>query len=406
MRRARVAVAAVAAALAVLTAGCDSGGGKAKSADATASPGALQGSGAGSAAVPAATVAITPADGGKVALGQPVSVAVTGGKVGSVTVTADDGSTVAGAADADPARWRTTGALHIGTHYTVVATGVDASGHEVRQTSAFTTAGTDKKLDWTMNVAESGRHEYGVGMPVSIMFKQTVTDRAAVERALTVSTEPKVEGSWSWVKDINQPDGRRIDFRPREYWKPGTKVTVKAALNGVAAGDGRYGARDAEWTFTVARKLTATVDLKTHQMTVDDGNAPATIPVTGGAPATPTWGGTMVVMDKNPHLLMDSRTVGFADAYKDYYDWAVHLTTSGTYLHENHRADTEAGHNNVTHGCVGLSTNGTAEAFYNRVIPGDVVTVVNTAEKTVATGNGYGDWNVDWDKWLAGSAAK
>ncbi|NUP35108.1 MAG: L,D-transpeptidase, partial [Streptomycetaceae bacterium] len=211
MRRARVAVAAVAAALAVLTAGCDSGGGKAKSADATASPGALQGSGAGSAAVPAATVAITPADGGKVALGQPVSVAVTGGKVGSVTVTADDGSTVAGAADADPARWRTTGALHIGTHYTDVATGVDASGHEVRQTSAFTTAGTDKKLDWTMNVAESGRHEYGVGMPVSIMFKQTVTDRAAVERALTVSTEPKVEGSWSWVKDINQPDGRRID---------------------------------------------------------------------------------------------------------------------------------------------------------------------------------------------------
>ncbi|MDI2130299.1 L,D-transpeptidase [Yinghuangia seranimata] len=409
MRRTTVTVLA---ALAVFSAACTGGGGgksddgKARPADGSVVSGAPVGAPAspGSPAAPAAALTVTPADGAKLTLGQPVTVAVTGGRIGGVTVTADDGSAVPGETAQDGSQWHSTAALHVGTTYSVVATATNATGQETRQTSKFSTPAADKKLTWQVNV--SNGHQYGVGMPISVTFDQPVTDRAAVERALTVTTEPKVEGSWSWVKDRNLNDGQRIDFRPRDYWQPGTKVTVKAALNGVPTGGGRFGARDAEVSFTIARHLVATVDLKTHEMTVDDGKTPVKIPVTGGAPATPTWGGTMVVMDKDPHLLMDSRTVGFADAYHDYYDWAVHLTTSGTYLHENHRADTEAGHNNVTHGCVGLATDGTAQSFYNRVIPGDVVIVKNTTEKTVATGNGYGDWNPDWTAWQAGSALK
>lgn len=81
----------------------------------------------------------------------------------------------------------------------------------------------------------------------------------------------------------------------------------------------------------------------------------------------------------------------------------MHLTASGTYLHQNPKADTYAGHQNVTHGCVGLATDGTAKQFYDEVVPGDVVTVVGSRE-TVAPGNGYGDWNVRWADWRAGSA--
>jgi hypothetical protein len=91
------------------------------------------------------------------------------------------------------------------------------------------------------------------------------------------------------------------------------------------------------------------------------------------------------------------------DAYAGYYFYAVHLTASGTYLHQNPKADTYAGHQNVTHGCVGLATDGTAKQFYDEVVPGDVVTVVGSRE-TVAPGNGYGDWNVRWADWRAGSA--
>ncbi|WP_265562174.1 L,D-transpeptidase family protein [Streptomyces hygroscopicus] len=69
------------------------------------------------------------------------------------------------------------------------------------------------------------------------------------------------------------------------------------------------------------------------------------------------------------------------------------------------RANTEAGHRNVTHGCVGLATDGTARRFYDQVLVGDVVTVTGSAKDTVAAGNGYGDWNLTWNQWLAHSAA-
>ncbi|MCE0445619.1 L,D-transpeptidase [Streptomyces tricolor] len=83
----------------------------------------------------------------------------------------------------------------------------------------------------------------------------------------------------------------------------------------------------------------------------------------------------------------------------------MHLTASGTYLHQNPKANTYAGRANVTHGCVGLATDGTAERFYRRIIPGDVIRVTGSKDTTEA-GNGYGDWNLTWDEWLAGSATR
>lgn len=234
----------------------------------------------------------------------------------------------------------------------------------------------------------------GVGMPVSVTFDRPVpaAERAAVEKRLRVRASTPVTGSWSWVKDRNLHDGQRVDYRPRSYWKPGTEVTVR-----VGSGAARR--------FTVARSLVATVDVRSHTMTVTKDGATRRVPVTAGAPGMDTWNGTMVVSDKQRRVLMDSRTVGYADAYKDYYNYAVHLTTSGTYLHENPKADTYAGVSNVTHGCIGLAADGTARRFFEEVIPGDVIRVTGSRE-TVAAGNGYGDWNVPWARWKAGSALK
>ncbi|WP_055543892.1 L,D-transpeptidase [Streptomyces kanamyceticus] len=232
----------------------------------------------------------------------------------------------------------------------------------------------------------------GVGMPISLTFDRPVpvAERAAVERRLEVTARPGVTGSWSWVEDRNLHEGQRVDYRPREPWKPGTKVTVRAG-----AGTTR--------TFGVGRSLVATVDVRTHTMTVVKDGRTRRVKVTAGAPGMDTWNGTMVVLDKQSRVLMDSRTVGYGKAYKDYYNYAVHLTTSGTYLHENPNANATAGERNVTHGCIGLATDGTARRFYEEVIPGDIVRVVGS-EETVATGNGYGNWNVGWKEWRAGSA--
>ncbi|MYZ34501.1 L,D-transpeptidase family protein [Streptomyces sp. SID4917] len=258
-----------------------------------------------------------------------------------------------------------------------------------------------------INIAD--RQTVGVGMPISVTFDRPVpaTERAAVERLLTVETTTGVTGSWSWIKDRNLLDGQRVDYRPRDFWKPGTEVTVRAGSGGSGSPGSPSHSNRSGLTrhFTVGRSLVATVDVRTHTMTVEKDGTTRRVPITAGAPGMDTWNGTMVVSDKQRRVLMDSRTVGYGDAYKGYYAYAVHLTTSGTYLHENPKADTYAGRQNVTHGCVGLATDGTARRFYEEVIPGDVVRVTGSTE-TVAAGNGYGDWNLGWDEWRAGSALR
>ncbi|CAL9511381.1 L,D-transpeptidase [Streptomyces sp. enrichment culture] len=244
-----------------------------------------------------------------------------------------------------------------------------------------------------VNVGEGAT--VGVGMPISVTFPRPVprAERAAVEHWLGVDARPAVTGAWSWVKDRNLLDGQRVDYRPPAYWKPGTRVTLRVGSHAV-----RH--------FSIGRSLTATVDVRTHTMTVtEDGRPDTRIPVTAGRPGLDTWNGTMVVMDKQPRVYMDSRTVGLGDAYHGYYAWAVHTTTSGTYVHQNPAANTHAGRANVTHGCVGLATDGTAERFYRRVIPGDVIRVTGSKD-TVEPGNGYGDWNLTWSEWLAHSATR
>ncbi|WP_406838105.1 L,D-transpeptidase [Streptomyces sp. AHU1] len=239
-----------------------------------------------------------------------------------------------------------------------------------------------------INIADG--QTVGVGMPISVTFDRPipVAERADVERQLKVAAD--VEGSWGWVKDRNLLDGQRVDFRPRAYWKPGTAVTVRAG-----AGITRH--------FTVGRSLIATVDVRTHFMTLETAGSSRRVPITAGAPGMDTWNGTMVVSDKASKIFMDSKTVGYGDQYHDYYYYAVHLTTSGTYVHMNPKANTYGGRQNVTHGCVGLATGGPAKRFFDEVIPGDVVKVVNSRD-TVAVGNGYGDWNLNWDQWRATSA--
>ncbi|MFI5687264.1 L,D-transpeptidase [Streptomyces sp. NPDC051636] len=270
--------------------------------------------------------------------------------------------------------------------------GADAKAADRPTPADSRTGSTPKPLDTPagahLNIADG--QTVGVGMPMSVTFSHPVpvAQRGETERKLKVSAD--VEGSWSWVRDRNLLDGQRVDFRPRTYWKPGTNVTVR-----VGSSLTRH--------FTVGRSLVATVDVRTHMMKVVVNGSTHTVPITAGAPGMDTWNGTMIVSDKAPKVYMNSKTVGYGDAYAGYYYYAVHLTTSGTYLHQNPKADTYAGHQNVTHGCVGLADDGTAKHFYDEVIPGDVVTVVGSRD-TVAPGNGYGDWNVDWDDWRAGSA--
>nr|WP_067057160.1 L,D-transpeptidase [Streptomyces sp. FXJ1.172]WEP00275.1 L,D-transpeptidase [Streptomyces sp. FXJ1.172] len=246
----------------------------------------------------------------------------------------------------------------------------------------------------------------GVAMPVSVEFSKPVaaSARATVERHLKVTTSTPVTGAWHWFGDT------RVDWRPKDYWPAGTKVTVDADLTDVADGNGRYGTRSYRHTFTIGDDFRVAVSVPGHTMKITrDGKLIRTLPIDAGSPVFPSWDGTMAVMDKQRWVRMTSCSVGISCDKNDkanYYDltlpWDVQLTGSGTYVHYSD-ADPYPGHANGSHGCVHLSL-ADAEWFYDHVEQGDPVTIKGSPRGDTAADNGYAAFTLTWSQWLAGSA--
>ncbi|WP_326853052.1 L,D-transpeptidase [Actinocrinis sp.] len=299
----------------------------------------------------------------------------------------------------DRRTWTASGPLRAGVSYALSAvTTTDAGGTGI-QHETFTTSRPDNPLKLDL-VAPTDGSVVGVGQPVVVSFTRPIADagRAAMEQALSVSAIPPQAGHWSWLS------ASRVDYRPQSYWKPGTKVSVDLALDGLGDGHGRYGTADRDFGFTVGRDQETTIDLKAERATVRrDGNVVHTFAVTGGMPGLDTWSGTYAVIDKSPDVHMNSRTVGLGDEY-DIPDvkWDVHITYTGTYVHSAPWSVGAQGVRNVSHGCIGTSP-ANAEWFFSNTLPGDVVKVINTPRQ-VAPGNGFADWQEPWDQWLTGSA--
>ncbi len=350
-----------------------------------------------------AVVTVTPADGTRHAgFATPVEVTVTDGTLASVTVTGADGGALAGSLDAARTKWTSTQNPYSGTTYTVSAQVTGAA----TQTATFTTASPSSTFVGYFT-PEAGSTS-GVGMPVSVNFTEAVTDRAAVEKAITVTAEPAVEVVGHWFSDT------RLDFRPETYWAAGTKITLGLRLKDVEGANEVYGTQSKDVTFHIGRAQISTVDLAAKTMTVRrDGATTATYPVSGGDAEHTTWSGIMVISERFKQTRMESSTVGLGDEY-DIADvpHAQRLTTSGTFVHGNYWASTSVfGSANTSHGCVGLhDTKGANDTsvpgyrFYDSSMLGDVVIVENSGEETVDPANGLNGWNLSWADWKAGSA--
>ena len=196
-------------------------------------------------------------------------------------------------------------------------------------------------------------------------------------------------------------------IRDRDYWKPGTKVSVKVAINGLAAGKDTYGKSDFSGGFTVGNALTMKADLKAHQMTVTINGAVArTIPITGGKPGMETRSGTKVIIEKTAEKIMDAATTGVPQDSAEYYrltvKYAMRMTWSGEFVHAAPWSVGSQGRANVSHGCVGMSTSNGAWLF-GQVKVGDPITVVGTG-RALDRGNGWTDWNISFDEFKKGSA--
>ena len=227
--------------------------------------------------VPAPDLTIVPADNASaVALDSSVKVTVANGTLGTVVVTDADGGAVVGALDAGATTWSSTDTLIPDTHYLVTATALDANGRPTTKSTAFTTAAPAKVLG--MKIAPLEGEVVGVGMPIVVYFTTAVTDKAAVERALSVDTSDQVLGAWHWY------GSKEVHYRPEMYWPAGEQITVHADLKGVNAGKGVWGAENRTLNFSVGDSHVARVDARSHEMTVAvNGHVVRTMPVSTDA---------------------------------------------------------------------------------------------------------------------------
>lgn len=388
-------IAAVAVLLAPLAA-CSSGSG-------TPAPDA-KGGGTAAAEDRPATVTVTPR-GKDVEAGVPVKVTAAGGTLTSVTATDAEGRALGGKLGAGGSSWTSQRNAAPGTSYTVTAVTTTKAGTRSTTKSVFTTAEADKvnKVDWR----PGANTVVGIAQPISLVFDNPVTDKAAVERQLKLTTSNATEGSWGWVEDYSGRD--RVDWRPEKYFEPGTRVTLTAELNGTDSGDGGWFVRDYSTTFTIGASQVVKVDLDRKQLTLErDGRAVRTIPVSGGTPGGDkrSWRGTAVLMAKEGTINMNSETVGLGDAYDKMVDKSMRLTWSGMYAHAAPWNAKWFGRANKSSGCIGMS-DANAAWFYDQVRPGDPFEINGRDTKgVVAPGNGFGAWNVPWADWQAKSALR
>jgi lipoprotein-anchoring transpeptidase ErfK/SrfK len=303
----------------------------------------------------------------------PVSVTVAKGRLSAVSLTSPQGNPVSGRLDPDGSTWKATEPLGYGKTYMITANAVGDDNRPVSRTTTFDTI-QPRTLTYP-SINPLNGETVGVGQPVSVYFDEPITDRQAAENTITITTSPHVDGAFYWFSK------REVHWRPREFWEPGTQVTVEIHDYGKDFGDGVYGQEDRLSHFTVGDAFIARADGVTHQMTIDiNGRTVKTMPISMGRENFPSAKGVHVVTERNATKVMDSTTFGLAlDAggYIAKVQWATRISNSGEFVHAAPWSLAQQGNSNVSHGCINLSPEN-AKWFFEHAKKGDVVINTNT----------------------------
>ena len=368
-----------------------------------ATPAAGQETGGDSAATqkPARVRLITDVGGsrGSVPVDTTVRVRAESGELEQVEVTSPEGDL---AGKLDGGVWQAQSLLEPATTYDVTARALRSDGVARTLHSSFTTQALSLDQQTYPSIAPLQGETVGVGMPVIVTFDVPVTDHAAIEKHLSVSSTPRQKGSWHWISD------NEVHWRPARYWQAGSDVTVDVDINSIPAGSGIYGQVSRQVSFHVGDAHVYRVNARTHQMGVNvNGKLVRTIPITTGKPGFTTRSGTKVIIEKFRTRRMNSETVGIGQDDPEYYDiddveYAMRLTYSGEFIHAAPWSVSSQGYANVSHGCTGMST-ANAGWLYAMSRRGDVVEYTGTDRPMTLT-NGYGDWNESFATYAAGSA--
>ncbi len=333
-----------------------------------------------------------------------LSVTAANGSIRDVLLSYGDAfpTRVGGRLSPDKTAWRAADLLEPGQRYRVVVHAETPQGQPTTKRSWFTTQPLTLDQQTYASISPLQGKTVGVGMPVIVKFDVPVNNRASIERHLSVTSTPSVQGSWHWISDTE------VHFRPREFWPTGTKVSVDANINGVDAGNGIYGQEDRHVSFRIGDSVVDKINVKTHRLKVYvNGRLARTIPVTSGAKGTETRGGTKVIVEKLRSTRMNAASTGIPRSDPNYYNipdvqFAMRVTYSGEFLHAAPWSVASQGSANVSHGCVGMST-ANARWLYQHSQVGDVVKVVGS-HRRLEPNNGWTDWNEPFSQYRQASA--
>jgi lipoprotein-anchoring transpeptidase ErfK/SrfK len=305
--------------------------------------------------------------------------------------------TVPGKISKDRTQWTASDRLEPGAAYKLISVGKNWVNQPKTNTSSFRTENlTLDEQTYPTIYPLMGSH-VGIGMPVIVTFDVPVTNKREFEKNLHVTSSPAQEGSWHWYSS------REVRYRPKSYWKPGTKVTAAANLNGLNAGGGIYGQLSRKTSFTVGRSMITKINLSTDVAKVyRNGKFVRRIYVSGGKPGWQTRSGIKLIMDKLYTTRMTNQMIGAREEYDFRVKYAMRITISGEFLHA---APWNAGHfgrRNASHGCVGMSTADAAWLFHRTLIGDPVITTGSS--RGMEYGNGYSDWNMSYAQYKKGSS--
>jgi lipoprotein-anchoring transpeptidase ErfK/SrfK len=305
--------------------------------------------------------------------------------------------TLPGEISKDRVSWTAADRLEPAATYQLSMTGKSSAGETRTATRKFSTQtlGLDQQV-WP-SIYPLRDSKVGIGMPVVLTFDLPVKNKKEFQKNLQVTSSPAQPGTWRWFSDT------QVRFRPAKYWKPGTKVTVRAKLNGVKAGSDVYGQKSVATSFKVGRALVTKVNLASDVARVyRSGKLVRTIYVSGGKPGWQTRSGIKVIMAKEYNKKMTNEMIGAKEDYSLTAQYAIRITNSGEFLHSAPWNAAYFGRRNASHGCVGMS-NGNAAWLYTHTLIGDPV-ITTGSSRRVEDGNGWSDWNLSYAQYKKGSA--
>lgn len=326
----------------------------------------------------------------------PVTVTADQGRLTDVSVVSDEGVEASGDMSEDETTWTSTKPLDFDAAYTVTYS-ADNNGRTSEGTSAFSTVDAAHEMDVRMNVRDGGT--YGVWQIVEFDFSEPIQNKDEIEDAVSVNGGGDQDGAFRWYSDT------KLRYRPAEPWAPDSKVKVAIELLGKDVGNGMIGNENQTVNFTTGPEHRAYVDNNTKTLVAfENGRKTGEWPVTLGNPDWPSTTGKKVIIEQAESYEFKPSSLNLSPGDPHYYEPfnasnVARLTWSGEFIHQAlPSAMPVLGYANISHGCVGMPPEG-AKYIFDTFRPGDMVEVVNTNYPQADPDDGFGDWNIPFDKY-------